>query len=176
MVMRFYVRKGDSTNAGGTVIHGSGTTDSFNQGMAYEGDSVHCPRCRSMGQIVCDGPRWSMTGMDGREAALNNDICLCKCNPLPRLLSGQGVMSMDTAGAPGSSNAAGNDHPNLPKDEQFLLRDPQSGTPLDNVLYEIRTGAGDLIRGTTDANGRTQRVKTDDPQSLTFHFFPRSQT
>jgi len=180
MVTRYYIHYGDKTNVGGTVIQGSGVTASYDQGMAYEGDGVQCPHCKSTGQIVCDGPRWPMTGVDGRQAALNNDICLCKCNPAPRLVSSQIVLSMDTVGSPGPATSGGatpdSGSPHLPKDEQFLVRDPTSGQPLANAPYQIRTGGGDLINGTTDMNGRTERVQTDDRQSLTFHLMPGSSS
>jgi len=178
MVTRFYIRHGDQTNVGGTVRSGSGTQGVFDRGMAYEGDVIGCPQCHGTGQIVCDGPRWSFTAEDGRQAALSGDICLCKCNPSPRLIANQILMSMDTTGAPGSAsggNNAADSEFHLPKDEQFLLRDPSSGRLWTNAPYQIKTAAGDIISGTTNVYGRTERVKTDDPQSLVFLLLRKGQ-
>ncbi len=63
--------------------------------QAYEYDDVWCPECQSMGHIVCDGPRLPNKGADGREGALSDDLCMCKCDPPPRLLSSQNTSHVD---------------------------------------------------------------------------------
>ena len=52
------------------------------------GDNVWCPACQSMGKITPDQDRLS-TKVNGRMPALNDDSCLCKCNPLPKLVHSQ---------------------------------------------------------------------------------------
>ena len=68
--------------------------------LAFEGDAVSCPACHSTGEILCDGPRWPKAGPDGRQTALSDDLCLCRCNPLPRLIASQSTMSMSFEGSP----------------------------------------------------------------------------
>lgn len=52
------------------------------------GDDVCCPACQSMGQIIPTGPRLSFS-LGGAMPALNDDLCLCKCNPPPKLVHSQ---------------------------------------------------------------------------------------
>ncbi|MCA8494969.1 PAAR domain-containing protein [Burkholderia arboris] len=86
---RFDIVKGDTTTAGG-VVQGGDSGDLLNgREQAYENDPVMCPACGSVGVIKCDGPRHSMTGPDGRQAALSDDLCICKCVPPPKLIASQ---------------------------------------------------------------------------------------
>ncbi|UIF87522.1 PAAR domain-containing protein [Cupriavidus sp. UYPR2.512] len=95
MVRRYDIRKGDSTTAGGIVTGGEGSDLLGGREQAYESDPVWCPVCKTVGQIVCVGPRMAMTGPDGREAALSDDLCVCRCKPGPLLLASQHVSYMD---------------------------------------------------------------------------------
>ena len=62
-----------------------------------------------------------------------------------------------------------------PCDEQFVLRDKTSGETLANVRYRIKTASGKTFDGSTDASGRTQRVKTNAPESLVFYILHGNQ-
>jgi uncharacterized Zn-binding protein involved in type VI secretion len=86
---RFDILKGDATDAGGTVEGGNGHDRLQHREQAYEGDRVWCPACNTMGQIVCTGSRTPLKGPDGREAALSDDLCACRCDPSPRLVPSQ---------------------------------------------------------------------------------------
>lgn len=172
MLIRYYIREGDKTTAGGTVIEGSTADIVDDRGLAFEGYKVNCPACHSVGQIVCDGPRWAWSGADGREAALSDDLCLCKCNPPPRLLASQTTMSMHMDASPGMGMGGQFE---LPHDEQFLLRDKATGEVLANARYQVRTGSGDVISGITDSSGRTQRISTNAAETLVFHLLHGSE-
>ena len=52
-------------------------------------------------------------------------------------------------------------------DEQFVLQD-REGRALANVRYQIDTGEGKIISGTTDAAGKTQRVRSRAASRLVF--------
>ena len=95
MIRRYDIVNGDSTTAGGTVEVADGRDILGNREQAYEDDLVRCPACHSTGRIVCVGPRLSMTGPDGREAALSDDLCVCRCDPSPRLIPSQNISYMD---------------------------------------------------------------------------------
>lgn len=88
---RYDIVKGDATTAGGVVQGGDGNDLIGECEQAYEQDPVWCPACKSMGKIVCDGPRISTTGPDGRQAALSDDLCVCRCPMPPRLVASQFV-------------------------------------------------------------------------------------
>ncbi len=56
--------------------------------IALEGHQVLCPVCQTAGAIVCVDPRLKMEA-HGRNVALSDDLCLCKCDPAPRLIANQ---------------------------------------------------------------------------------------
>ncbi|MDR7006782.1 PAAR domain-containing protein [Paraburkholderia strydomiana] len=92
---RFLILNGDKTTSNGTVVARSTTLELQGRQIAHEGDDVSCPACHSTGRIQCDGPRLAMTGPDGRRAALNDDLCICHCNPPPKLVASQGSTSIE---------------------------------------------------------------------------------
>ncbi|WP_322107357.1 PAAR domain-containing protein [Paraburkholderia sp. J41] len=97
MGTRYAIRKGDKTTADGVVIAASEIHLVFGEPVAHEGDKVSCPKCHSIGTILCTGDRLPAFGMDARPIALNDDLCLCRCVPPPKLLASQMLFSI-TAG------------------------------------------------------------------------------
>jgi len=89
---RYNITVGARTTVGGTVRTGYQYSTIEDQAMAREGDEVYCPKCDSIGVIVLDGPHL-VDEMDGRQAALDNDLCRCKCDPPPRLIANQTLRS-----------------------------------------------------------------------------------
>lgn len=89
---RYHITVGAKTTANGSVTTGWPRGRINGQAMAREGDEVLCPTCNSIGLIVCDGMRLVET-LDGREAALDGDLCRCQCDPLPRLIASQTIRS-----------------------------------------------------------------------------------
>jgi len=85
---RYHITVGAKTTAGGTVRTGWDYSTINGQAMAREGDVVDCPKCDSTGTIVCDGPRL-VDLLEERNAALDGDLCKCKCDPPPRLIANQ---------------------------------------------------------------------------------------
>lgn len=90
MIKRYYITLGAGTSAGGKVISSSHLDSIDGAGLALEGDRVECPACHSEGVIALDGPRLRES-LDGREVALGDDLCLCRCSPPPRLVATQSV-------------------------------------------------------------------------------------
>jgi len=95
MERRYDALVGDLTTAGGSIQGGDANDIVGDRAQAYEHDPVWCPACGTMGRIVCVGPRLPMTGPDGREAALSDDLCACRCDPSPRLIPSQYASYMD---------------------------------------------------------------------------------
>lgn len=89
---RYHITVGAKTTANGSVTTGWPRGCINGQAIAREGDEVLCPTCKSIGLIVCDGMRLVET-LDGREAALDGDLCRCQCDPLPRLIASQTIRS-----------------------------------------------------------------------------------
>jgi uncharacterized Zn-binding protein involved in type VI secretion len=95
-MQRYLILNGDKTTANGTVQATSTTVQLNGQDVAHEGDSVACPSCNTTGRIQCDGQRQMMTAPDGRHAALSEDLCICGCDPPPKLIASQNMMSTET--------------------------------------------------------------------------------
>ncbi|WP_118181975.1 PAAR domain-containing protein [Paraburkholderia phosphatilytica] len=89
---RRFILKGDRTDNDGVVEEGIDGSSFQGRPMAFIGAKVHCPRCSSDGVIVSDGSPRSMTVM-GKTVALENDLCQCKCEPLPKLVASQSLGS-----------------------------------------------------------------------------------
>lgn len=85
---RYYIRAGATTTADG-VVHASSDfcrIDVF--ALARDGDPVDCPACETQGLIRCVGPRMPDSFM-GRQYALSDDLCICRCTPAPTLVTDQ---------------------------------------------------------------------------------------
>ncbi|PMS29195.1 hypothetical protein C0Z16_20020 [Paraburkholderia rhynchosiae] len=104
-VKRYYIRKGDRTTAAGAVTEGSLVMQCDGLPLAFEGDAVACPACTSTGKILCNSPRWPKASPHGSRTALNDDLCLCRCNPLPRLIASQSTMSVSRESSPADAAA-----------------------------------------------------------------------
>ncbi|MFM0258052.1 PAAR domain-containing protein [Paraburkholderia sediminicola] len=85
---RRIILKGDKTDRNGEVLEGVATSMFEGRPIAYHGAPVFCHTCNTQGVIVGDGPSLPMTFM-GKQLALENDICKCKCEPPPRLVASQ---------------------------------------------------------------------------------------
>jgi uncharacterized Zn-binding protein involved in type VI secretion len=93
---RYVILSGDKTTANGTVLAQPTTIQFDGRDVAHEGDDVQCPACNMIGKIKCDGSRQVMTAPDGRHAALSDDLCICKCDPPPKLVASQRSMSVES--------------------------------------------------------------------------------
>ena len=98
MAKRFYITLGATTSAGGSVTAATSLLALDGIHAALEGDPVACPACDSTGRIAPDGARLSVRE-HGRLYALEDDLCLCGCDPAPRLVAIQRLAAQDS-GAP----------------------------------------------------------------------------
>jgi uncharacterized Zn-binding protein involved in type VI secretion len=88
MLKRYHIRLGCKTTAGG-IVKTAGSEDSLDGALCpLEGDLIDCPACGTQGVIKCVGPRISET-FNGKEFALSDDLCICQCNPPPKLIADQ---------------------------------------------------------------------------------------
>lgn len=87
-MQRYHITVGAKTTANGRVRTGNAGRTIDGMAQSVEGDEVDCPVCGSVGKIVCDGPR-QVARINGRNAALDDDICSCQCDPPPRLIANQ---------------------------------------------------------------------------------------
>lgn len=94
---RYHITVGAKTTADGTVRTGWECSTINGLAMAREDDEVDCPACNSIGVIVCDGPHL-VERLEGRNAALDGDLCRCKCDPPPRLIANQTLRCQEIDG------------------------------------------------------------------------------
>lgn len=175
---RYLIRLGDKTTAGGVVTEGDSTSMHHGIPLAYHGAEIYCHACKSVGHIVNVPPFRPMTIL-GKQVALENDICICECDPPPTLIATQHDSSMSfepreiATGSlySGGSATVGSVVPADVReafDEQFLLRDSR-GNPLKDIHYTIRLPSGELRHGITDAHGCTGRYQTGGKQKVSVH-------
>jgi uncharacterized Zn-binding protein involved in type VI secretion len=91
MGKRFNITLGARTTAGGVVTTACTLDTLDGVPLALEGDTVDCPACQCKGRIKCDGRRVSSI-INGKEYALSDDLCICNCDPPPRLIAIQAQM------------------------------------------------------------------------------------
>jgi uncharacterized Zn-binding protein involved in type VI secretion len=152
---RYTITLGAPTSSGGKVISASSDGKIDGSPIALEGDLVTCPVCKTAGKIMCVGPRIPET-WGGKNVALENDLCICRCATAPRLLPNQTMRCQvikDTGRA--LSNPAARPEAKAAFTERYVLVDDQDGAPLACREYALVRASGKLEFGTSDAAGQT---------------------
>lgn len=161
---RYTITLGAPTTTGGKVISASGDGKIDGAPIALEGDLVTCPVCKTAGKIQCVGPRIPEI-LNGKNVALENDLCICRCAVPPRLMPSQTLRSQvikDTGRAlsnPAHSGAA-RGSANHGFTDKFVLIDDFDGAPLPNREYAVVRASGKLEFGTSDQIGQTHLLST----------------
>lgn len=166
---RALLRSGDKTTAGGTVMEGAENCTVGGKSVAFIGARIWCPVCNSEGFVAWVGPHRKAT-MNGKQQALDGDECVCKCSPPPICIASQNFAwhsfeAGELAAASSNSATPGSEFARGLYDEQFALLD-QDGEAMRGIHYRILAGSQILASGTTDMQGRTQRIKTSNAQGL----------
>lgn len=163
---RYNITVGAATTAGGKVITGNSSHVLDGVPAAYEGDKCSCPACGSEGVIALDGPRLSET-WDGREVALSDDLCICKCSPPPRLIAAQDrvyqIVDSDWLASEGAAralaasklNTAGSSAATAVEGIPLVLLNPETDEPYKHRRYKVELRDA-VIEGTTDQHGATR--------------------
>lgn len=95
---RHHITLGARTTADGVVSSASAAFSIDGARLALEGDEVSCHTCGTTGRIQCIGPR-TPEHYNGRQVALEQDVCVCQCTPHPRLVANQTVKFQFVDGA-----------------------------------------------------------------------------
>lgn len=174
---RYYILENDTTTAGGLV---QTTTNPivFNvdgKKQSCIGDNVWCPACQSMGQIIPSGPRLSFS-LGSAMPALNDDLCLCKCSPPPKLINSQTSFKeiIDDDNVMKYLSKQNLLH-NQKKDKalfnlKFQVKN-NVGKPIVNTQYLLVDEIGNIHFGTTDESGYTQIINSDREMEFSIHIF-----
>ncbi|WP_175991760.1 PAAR domain-containing protein [Burkholderia stagnalis] len=166
------VVKGSRTTTGGYVMSGSSAQyDEHGNTMARDGDQATCGNCKGVFSIHGSANAW----LDGGKAMVKDwDWVLCPCRQNRVRASPSTTFYYSTGGGGQATTQTAKQSvvesvPAAVHDEQFALHDADSGQPLANIHYRIRTSSGRIFNGVTDATGHTQRITTTDAESLYLH-------
>ncbi|KVN14105.1 hypothetical protein WT09_16745 [Burkholderia stagnalis] len=164
-----FVREGDTTSHGGRVLACTSTNIVFGKPLALEGDMVSCPKCGGVYPIV--GVRVRSMTFGGRAVATEGDKTACGAT----LIASQGMATVEPTSGSGGSIGTGKSviAQTLAQDDgayrgRFQLVDDKTREPLANHPYTATSSNGQTIRGTTDANGHTDWLNSNQAASLTF--------
>ncbi|WP_175962747.1 PAAR domain-containing protein [Burkholderia pyrrocinia] len=159
-----FIREGDHTDHGGTVLSSGAITFIDGRPIAFVGTMVTCPKCKGVFPIVTS----KNPGMnfDGRRAAFQGDMTACGAT----LIASQGNAVANVPVGAGQSGMSAR-HETDSAAERYRGRFQvvgADGQPAANSPYSLRTPEGQTISGTTDADGYTQWHHADSPASLVF--------
>ncbi|WP_175717815.1 PAAR domain-containing protein [Burkholderia anthina] len=87
MAERAWICQHDRTTAHGVVLDGLDGIGFDDRKLSYVGARVQCPACNTIGHIEPDGAKPRAGDLDGKQHALEEDLCRCACNPPPRLVA-----------------------------------------------------------------------------------------
>jgi uncharacterized Zn-binding protein involved in type VI secretion len=175
VINRYYITLGAKSTAGGEVTSANHFDTINGVPAALERDTCWCPKCNSVGVIMPDGPRISDT-FDGREAALSDDLCICKCSPPPRLVAAQdfayqtvdadwhaskAAATAETAAKLNTAASSAKRADGIP----LVLLDPDTQKPFKHHAYRLQL-TDKVIEGTTDENGATKPLTAAERTSV----------
>lgn len=168
-MQRSYLKVGDKSSAGGVVIEGIPGATHDGVELTFLGAKVQCPACKSTGVIAARGPRWPGSMM-GKDRALENDICACKCSPPPTMIASQSVLfesfegdalaNMGFAANGELIQRVGNSY-----DQHFRIIN-SDGEPVEGLPYLLKSTDGTTLKGITSANGATDVVSANDAHDV----------
>lgn len=164
---RYVIKLNDKSTSGAIVTEGAGSARHHGTPIAVIGASIYCSACKSEGRIVATGLR-RHTSIMGKQIALENDFGMCKCKPTPRMIPSQSNLSQSFTSE--ELSAQGYTPRGVPflahHDERITLRDHRTQRPIANVQYRVKDDSQILAMGMTDANGRTERIVTNEASNV----------
>ena len=169
-----WIRYGDKTACGGTVIEGDQNCISHGRAYAFQGARIACRKnC-----VILEGfPRSMLT--NGRQQVLHGMVTSggCPCYSTLNDIDGVGNESGKKIPIRFVRNEKGDwvGKMNEGYDQHFVLTDEETGQPLSNRYYRM-TCNGKVIEGKTDSNGKTEKVYSDDPGEVTIEIMPEGYT
>ncbi|WP_079437009.1 PAAR domain-containing protein [Zoogloea sp. LCSB751] len=174
MAKRAIIREGDPTSHGGTVLEAFPTFSIYGKNAVGVGHRGYCPLCKTTFTIV-SGAR-NYTFMDKNVAVEGMHT---SCGAV--LIATQGQATLDDAlGAnPILANAPSSRTLPLSRNNETAAFDEQirfftaDRNVLANTRYKLTLEDGRTVEGTTDSTGRTARITTDTPTTITCaEFYP----
>ncbi|TWI03448.1 putative Zn-binding protein involved in type VI secretion [Luteimonas cucumeris] len=167
---RNWIVVGDATSSGGRVITGSPVADIDGMPVSRVSDRATCPRHKGVFPIV-DGDITLV--VDGQPVALHGSSLACGCRVLT---AQQSHVYVDAGGSSRASNRSASAEAATAVasvaaftgkyDEAFILVSELTGKPLAHRGYRVVRPNGSDEMGTTDSDGKTHLVNTDESENL----------
>jgi hypothetical protein len=137
--------------------------------LVLEKDEVDCPACGSVGIIQVVMPRLH-DAFNGRQYALSDDLCICKCKPPPKLIADQtfkfqtfALASVESA----EEAAARTVNKNTGAEELVPIRLVDETTRQPHVGRSYKLDLTDkALEGVTDADGLTKPLSKAERDAL----------
>ncbi|QBQ98228.1 PAAR domain-containing protein [Paraburkholderia pallida] len=153
------VADGDRTTTGGEVIGRSGMYNEDGRMYARKENHATCGNCKGSWPISGTADDWLD---DGYPMVKDLDWVMCPCRN-NRVLAASSSNALWTGNTVEASSAPPSKA--LTYDQQYTLKDG-TGRPLAGLRYRIVVDEERAITGTTDASGKTERVRTDAASTL----------
>ena len=172
-VKRHWICDGDVTEVGGTAEATHPFVNVRGKHLLFEKDPIHCPACHSTGYVKITEPWRGIQAGNNLRNALEYDLCICKCNPPPKLVAGwtkncdaSSFSISEIAKNPSLAAtlhaqgilATGTFEDLLPQYDQTIVLKSESGEVLAGVLYKITMPNGEIIEGRTNPDGMTEKI------------------
>lgn len=170
MFKRYLILLGAKTTAGGTVKTATSFMSLNRVPYALEGDLIDCPACGRQGGIKCVPPR-QHAEYNGKQYALEHDLCMCGCSPPPRLIANQDhncQIILDADAMEDALPAAASQMPGSARKEdaaplQLVRR--WNGEPFRNRHYILEL-PDRKIEGVSDSDGFTKPLTAAERDAL----------
>ena len=169
-----WIRVKDRAACGGIVVEGDPFCISHGQPYAFQGAKMSCKKnC-----VIAEGYPISFL-TNGKNQVIHG-----------MKTSGQCPLTSTFNDVDGVGNSSGEEIPvrfvqdeagdwigktNEGYDQHFILTDEESGQPLANRHYRMKF-KGRTIEGKTDAQGKTEKVFSDEPAEVTIEIMPEGYT
>jgi uncharacterized Zn-binding protein involved in type VI secretion len=172
------VTHGDTTTRGVVIAVASRMFEKGRR-LALHGEEATCGNCKGSFKIVGTATR---TRDNGRALVQHGDWVMCPCGK-NRVLAdskmhyhNEGSVarapSAAMAGAaPMGSARVVNDVAKHVYDRTFVITNNQTGKPLPTIGYRLTLDNGQVVEGTTDERGVTQRVSANERQNVKIEVF-----
>lgn len=169
---RAIICKGDSTSHGGKVLEGRAAMMIEGRPVAQLGHNTFCPLCKGTFPIIEGVPFHTHLGVgtavEGMKTACGATLIASQHHVTIDIAPGPDTADFAHAPPPMSETMA--DTPKPDYSGVFRAVDKISGKPVAGLPYRIELPDGGILRGSTDADGYTQRITKHDPATVKLHW------
>lgn len=167
--MRAVICQGDPTSHGGKVLEGNPLMKVSGRAVAHKGHMTFCPQCKGTFPISEGIDFHHYTGLG---TALDGMKTACGA----KLIATQQLVFVDDSGG-GEGAAASTAAPETESAKaetsygaSFRAVDQQTGAPIAGLAYRMVLADGTVLRGVTDADGKTQCATSEQSENVELHW------